>query len=488
MSQSSARGVTADFSDAEPLRFREAVRRVASLAAPLSVALLVAAVAQFAVVGLLGHLGADAVHVRSLYVPISFCILAVQEGLSISSQVVFARLRGAERSERAPAAFRRLVTTGLAATVVLALVVATAAPLVGSALGAEGARAAAFTSFAQLMGIATVFTVPGTVAVGALRGWGRPGLSIVMALVLAVTQVLGVWIVGDLAGLGITAVPIFVATAGLAALAVAPSLAKVARLPLTKRWLSVDATLQRGEQRTPASEWDDEAAAIASLATRTLLAVGVPVALSYMLLTAANLATMWVLAPFDGYAQTAFGIGSTVQGVIIVPAIAVGSAAGVLMHQHSAAGADRALPSLFRAAVAIVVGSYAVLSALMVLTPNLLAGLLVADSRIQAALAEFLAIVGPSYFGLGIVLFLLTVLEQLRFGALAVTLNLAYYAASIGLGALMAHSTGDASTLFRVLAISNLTGLGLLLPLTSILVRRRSRRRGFAGDPRRAEP
>ncbi|MEK8227037.1 hypothetical protein NKG05_14625 [Oerskovia sp. M15] len=72
-------------------------RRIFGLALPICAAVIVGAAAQSVIAALLGHMGDDdALYVRSVFIPVAFLVLALQEGLDISTQVGFAHLRGAQ--------------------------------------------------------------------------------------------------------------------------------------------------------------------------------------------------------------------------------------------------------------------------------------------------------------------------------------------------------------------------------------------------------
>ncbi|MBE9940801.1 hypothetical protein G8C60_16885, partial [Cellulosimicrobium cellulans] len=126
-------------------------RRVLRLAGPICAALVVGALAQLVVAALLGHMGDDALYVRSLFIPVTFLVLAVQEGLDVSTQVGFARLRGARGRDDVPssattALLGRFVAAGGAVLGAVALLVVLAAPALATVLSVPGPLVAEFVA------------------------------------------------------------------------------------------------------------------------------------------------------------------------------------------------------------------------------------------------------------------------------------------------------------------------------------------------------
>ncbi|MBN0038739.1 hypothetical protein JN535_00960 [Cellulosimicrobium cellulans] len=550
-------------------------RRVVRLAAPICAALVVGALAQLVVAALLGHMGDDALYVRSLFIPVTFLVLAVQEGLDVSTQVGFARLhgsRGRAAEDDAPdpaqagagdgagdgggavvvptsataALLGRFVAAGAAVLGGVALLVVLAAPALADVLSVPAPLVAEFVAFARWTVVASVLSVPTAVAAAALRGWARTGASATVALLVAGLQVLAVWLVGLVGGFGVLAVPVAITGSTLAGATVAWALLVRARLlprpghvPGLRRLLAlrhrpvprrVAAAWRRALRALPAGSWTTPtppppatttppSAAAPSGPTRDtrpaestaltpsaaepstsdvpparataeridvrvdvrvdvrglLLGVGLPVGLSYLLLTVTNLVMVWVLGPSGTDVVAGFGGAATVQTLVIVPAIGLAAAVSIVMNQQWGAGELGLLPSTLRAGTVVVAGVYVVVGALVLLTAPLVAGQLSADPDIAVQATLYLRVVGPSYAGVGLVLFLLTLLEQLGYGRVAVTLNVLYHAVSLGVGGVLARAGGGPTALYTTIAVTNVVGLVVMLPVAVRLVRRRAR-------------
>ena len=450
-----------------PLTFAKASRRIAGLALPLCLALFIDAATQFVIAALLGHMGSDALYLRTIYLPFAFLILAVQEGFGIATQVLFARLRGRGRPDWCSEALARVVLVGLLALVGLAVAIGLLAPVLAGLLHVPSEKLGIFTSFTWLMAGAAITTVPAIVTIAALRGWGRPGWSLVLSLAFASVQALGVWLVGMFLGGGVLVLPLFVVAAGLVGGLMAPMLLRRGGLVPQPGEFAV---ALGGLVRRRIGNGLEPGRLVRSL----LLRVGIPVGLSYALLMFANLATLLVLTPFGTNVQTAFGGAATTQTLVVMPAIGLASATAVVMNQQIGAARQKELPATFRAAAMMATGGYLTVGLLLFLLTPVLVQTLAGDDVVRGELEVYLTIVAPSLASLGIVLFLVTLLEQLGAGILAVVLNLLYYASSLGLGGLLSHASGQPETLYVVLALSNVLGMLVVFPVTFIVIRRRA--------------
>lgn len=451
-------------------------RRVLRLAGPICAALVVGALAQLVVAALLGHMGDDALYVRALFIPVTFLVLAVQEGLDVSTQVGFARLRGARDGGDVPtsattALLGRFVGAGAAVLGAVALLVVLAAPALATVLAVPGPLVAEFVAFARWTVVASVLSVPTAVAAAALRGWGRTGASATVALLVAGLPVVVVWLAGLVGGFGVLAVPVAIAGSTLVGAGVAWVLLVRARL------LPSPGRPTRGVARPGAA--DHRGVDVRAL----LLGVGLPVGLSYLLLTVTNLVMVWVLGPSGTAVVAGFGGAATVQTLVVVPAIGLAAAVSIVMNQQWGAGALGLLPRTFRAGTVVVAGTYVVVGGLVLAAAPLLAGQLSADPEVAAQAALYLRVVGPSYAGVGLVLYLVTLLEQLGYGRVAVTLNVLYHAVSLGVGGALARSGGGPTALYTTIAVTNVVGLAVLLPVAVRLVRRRAGSRVRQGTP-----
>jgi Na+-driven multidrug efflux pump len=427
-------------------------RRISALAVPIMLAALISVLVQLVVVALLGRLSDQALYVRSLYLPVAFLILALQEGLDVSTQVAVAVGHGrGDRAGIGPLA-GSFVRLGLGVFGAACVVITLAAPALAGLLAAGPADRAVFVAFVRWSALAALATVGPTVLAATLRGWGRAAASAAVSTSVAVAQVGLVAVLGFGTGLGVFSVPVATVAGSVVGLVTG-----------ALGWRG------HGLPRIDLLAWRTAAA-------RTLLAVGGPVATSYLLLFGVNLGLLWILGPFGPSVVSGFSTAYTVQTVLIVPAIALGSATAIVMNQLRGQHRDALLPSVFLAGVRLALVGYAVVAAAAWLGRGWLARTVTGSPVIADQVQRYLGIVAPTIALMGLVLVSVTVLEQLGAGVAAVLLNLGYFGAVLVIGGLLARQQHDFGSLYWTIAITNLVGAPLAVPLAATLIRRRVRR------------
>jgi Na+-driven multidrug efflux pump len=428
-------------------------QRIRALAVPIMLAALISVLVQLVVVALLGRLSDQALYVRSLYLPVAFLILALQEGLDVSTQVAVAFGRGREdRAGTGPMA-GSFVRLGLGVFGVACVVITLAAPTLAGLLATGPADRVVFVAFVRWSALAALATVGPTVLAATLRGWGRAAAAAAVSTSVAVTQVGMVALLGFGTGLGVFSVPVATVAGAVVGLVVGALGWRRHGLP------GIDLRAWR-----PA-------------AARTLLAVGGPVTTSYLLLFGSNLGLLWILGVFGRTVVSGFSTAYIVQTVLIVPAIALGSATAIVMNQLRGQHRDALLPTVFRAGVELALVIYLVVAAAAWLGRSWLADTVTGSPVIAEQVQRYLGIVLPTIALMGLVLVAVTVLEQLGAGLASVLLNLGYFGAVLVIGGLLARYHHDPSQLYWTIAITNLVGAPLAIPLAATLIRRRIQRR-----------
>jgi Na+-driven multidrug efflux pump len=161
-----------------------------------------------------------------------------------------------------------------------------------------------------------------------------------------------------------------------------------------------------------------------------------------------------------------------VQTFVIVPAVGFGSAIAVLMNQRLAAGHDAI--AVLRRGMLIVAGCYAVVTLAMVAFGRSLMGLLSTSPEIVDHASRFISVVGPTFGCTALMIALVTVLEQIGYGAAAVALNVSYFAVVIAIGEVVVDGT-DIGPLYVTMAVAALASLGTGLPVAWWLASRKAR-------------
>ncbi|WP_312034221.1 MATE family efflux transporter [Actinoplanes sp. TBRC 11911] len=398
---------------------------------------------------LMGRMGAEALYVRSLFTPLAFLFLALHTGLGVTTQVAAAVARGQGRLDQVAGRVTSIVRVGLPAALVLAGVLAVLAPTLAHLLSAQPSARDDFVEFVRWTGLAYVCVLGPTVCVSALRGGGRPWAAGAVIAGVATIQI-GLTAIGVAVHAGILVVP-----AAIAAANVAGTVAGVVLLRRFGAW-------------PPGTSLAWRPAVVGSL-----LSIGAPVAGSLLILFVSNLGLTWVVSAFGPDVVTGFATAATVQSVVVVPAIALGSATAILMNEHRGAGRGDRLPGVLDAGLRISAIFYLVTTTLVVFAtahgPTMRA--VTGNAAAASEARHYLAVVGPTYLCMGLALVALTIMEQLGAGALAVTLNGTYVLVTLGGGGWLARHAHHPDPLYLVVAVANVLAVGVLPIVTRKLAR-----------------
>ncbi|WP_218951958.1 MATE family efflux transporter [Amycolatopsis anabasis] len=431
---------------------RSSIRRaLVQLAVPMALAEVVGLLVVVGVVALLGRMGADALYVRALYLPVASLFLALFIAFDISNQVTAAINRGRGRPGNvAPTAlsFARLWVV-FASVLIITLVLT--APLLADALLVPPESRGHFVTFVRWMALAELSYVGVVLCASSLRGFGHARHGAVVMLTGAGLQFGGVALLGFGAGMGALSVPVSIAISSVVGLGIGLVL-----LRRTGLW-------QPG-QRLP---WQPES-------IRHLRQVGVPVAATQIILFGSNFVLLRVLGVFDSTVVSAFSSASSLQILLLMPGIVLGSATAIVLNQQRGAGKPGWLPTTLRTGLEVAIGVYVVLGVLAWLASEPLGKLMTDVPAVSHQAALYLSTVGLTYILQGPVLACLNILEQLGAGLVAVTLNFLYYAVVVVASALVVSAMHDPVAFYRTVALSNLAGISVVVTAV-IVVRRVSR-------------
>ncbi|WP_433271698.1 MATE family efflux transporter [Actinosynnema sp. CS-041913] len=430
---------------AETVRYR----RIAALAVPMALQTATMLVGQVVVVALIGRMGDGAQYVQALYAPVEFLLIALVNGFAVSLQVTTARRVGAGARESVAGYYGGLLRLGLVSYAVLAAVLIMSAGALGGLVDIAPEHADRFRAFLVAMVLVGPLRLGGELCSAVLRGVGRGVAAALLTVTYVVSTVVGVAVLGLGQGLGLTAVPVVAAVAGAVEL--------VAGLVLLGR---TGLLTWRGVLRWPSD------------VPRLALGVGLPVAASYVLLFVVNLLLVRIAAAGGPDAVAGFNAGYTVQTAVLVPAIGFGSAIAVLVNQGVGAGDRTVAATAFRRGVVLVAAGYAVVTVAFLLGGAPLASLMAGDPAVVEQARAFLTVVGPTFGCTGVVLAVLTVLQQVGRGGLAVALNLGYFALMVAVGWWAVDASGSVGALHWTMAVIAVASVLVGLPVAAWSVRR----------------
>ncbi|MGA5760883.1 MATE family efflux transporter [Nonomuraea bangladeshensis] len=422
---------------------REVWRTISGLAVPLFVAGSVNFAAQLGIIAILGRMGGEAIYVRSLYQPVALVVLALGVGFAVCNQVAAAISKGAGRPQDVLSNAASLARVWLGLGAALFLVLAVAAPFLPGLLHVDAGLRDTFVSFLRWTSAAGLLAVAGELCAAGLRGYGHVRQATVLVICTAGVRVGLVAGLGLGAGIGIAAVPVAEAAAGLTGLAMGLVL-----LRRTELWHPAAARIWRRGVFTD------------------LRRIGVPIAMSFLVISAYNLAAIGVLGNYGENAVAGFTVAATLQNVVLLPGMVLGTATAITINQRRGAGEWGRIRASMRGGIEVTVVTYVVIAALVWSLHDPLARLIGGDAGVAAAAGAYLGAVALTYAVQGPVLASLTVMEETGGGFLAIVLNAIYFGLIVAVGAAAAHAAGSADGFYAAVAYCNL--IGVTVPIVAV--------------------
>lgn len=436
---------------------RSVRRAIVQLAIPMALAEIVGLLVLVGIVALMGRMGDEALYVRALYLPVGHLFIAVYVGFGFSNQVAAAISRGRGRPEDVvPIAlsFARMWAVAAAVLIVATLL---AAPVLATVFSVPDGSRGDFTGFVRLMAVAELMQVGAILCASSLRGFGHARAGAAVVALSALLQFGGVALLGLGAGMGPTSVPVSIAVGSIAGTALGV-------------WLLRRTGLWRPAMPKP---WHPES-------VEHIRRVGLPVATTQLILFGANLGLLWVLGDFGPKVVSGFSSAVTLQFLVLMPAIVLGSAIAIVLNQQRGAGRNEWLPGTMTNGLGITIGVYVVIAVLMWAGSDLLGRLMTDSPDIAAQTALYLSTVALTYLLMGPVLMSLSIMEQIGAGLLAVILNFVYFAAIVVAGAIVVRAVPEPVALYRTIAVANLAGVSVVV--TAVWAVRRASRNAVPSE------
>jgi Na+-driven multidrug efflux pump len=200
--------------------------------------------------------------------------------------------------------------------------------------------------------------------------------------------------------------------------------------------------------------------------------------MSFLVISAYNLAVIGVLGSYGENAVAGFTVASTLQNVVLLPGTVLGTATAITINQQRGAGEWRRIRESMRGGVELTVVTYAVVAVLVWSVHDLLARLIGGDAGVAAATGSYLGAVALTYAIQGPVLASLTVMEETGGGFRAIVLNTIYFGVIVAVSAAAAHAAGSADGFYAAVAYCNL--IGVTVPFIAVRHIRKLSARGSA--------
>ncbi|HYS36394.1 MAG TPA: MATE family efflux transporter [Pseudonocardiaceae bacterium] len=436
-------------------QFDPSAWRLLRLGAPMANGSLVSLLGQFVVLGLLGQVKGDALYLRSVYAPIALLLAAVLLGIGIPMQVLGARCSGSRSAAALSGALGSITRIGLAIHAALAVTLAAGGGALSAALGVAAASRTRFWWFTIAMALVALLGVPAEVVAAALRGLGHTVGGTLVSAVSVVGSLLGFPLIDAVTGWGLFALP---ATILLA--------------------VAVQTAVAGGYLRRAGSSWLLCLRARTEGVVRLLASVGLPVAVSYLVLFVLNAAYLRILAPFGPTAVLGFTFAYAAQTMAAVPGVAFGSAIAIAVNQTVAAGHPDRVRRIYRRGVATVAACYGVVTVLAVLALGPVTALFVRDAAVLAEARAAVHVIAPTFGFMAVTLTLTAFLEETGHGLLVLAGNLTWAIAVVWTGGHLVAVRGSPMPLYHTMAVANVVGLLVAVATAEALIWRRSRRCG----------
>ncbi|MET8454038.1 MATE family efflux transporter [Streptomyces sp. NPDC005209] len=414
----------------------ETRRTITALALPIFAAEAVNFLAQLIVVALLGHMGNDAIYVRSVYQPIALLMLALTVAFSVTNQVATAVSKGAGRPRDVMTHVASLARIWIVCATAVCVVLVVVAPWLADLFGVGPDLHDEFVNFLRWISLAGLLAVGPELCASSLRGYGHARRATVLVVCTAVVQIGTVAGLGLGAGSGVEAVPVAQTFS-----AVIGTVAGLAMLRGTALWHPPGLRLWRPD------------------ALRGLRCIGVPVGASLLVISGYNFAVLGLIGRYGHEVVAGFSAALTLQNLVLLPGTVIGTATAIVINQQRGANEWGRMVESVRRGLEMSAGLYALVAVAVWALASPVAHLLSSDSQVSASAQSYLGAVAFSFFFQGPVLTALTVMEQTGGGLRALVLNTVYFGLIVVAGGLLAPTLGGARGFYEVVAWSNVIGV-----------------------------
>ncbi len=297
------------------------LRSLIDLAVPIILANILQTGYQLVDTFWLGRMGANAVAAVSISFPILFLVLAIGAGLTLAGTVLVAQYKGSGDQEQVDYTTSQMVFVIFFVSILLAAIGYFSAPALMTLIGAGPEIWQDSVTYFQVSSFGFVFLFLFYVFLSLMRGIGNvwfPTLVILFTVFLnLVLDPLFIFGWGPFPGYGVAgAAVVSVITQGTSAIIALVVLSR------GKRGIQI-----HWSQMKPDFAW-----------TKRLFALGIPAGLEQSTRAAGMAAMVMLVTSYGAEIVAAYGIGSRILSLVIVPALGLGIATTSLVGQNIGAG------------------------------------------------------------------------------------------------------------------------------------------------------
>ncbi|WP_337034917.1 MATE family efflux transporter [Paenibacillus illinoisensis] len=415
-------------------------------AIPMLLASLVNVITQLANVFFMGHTSQSVLYVLSLYIPVSFVMIAIIEAMQLSVQVAVARSR-AGGSKVFTELFAHMMVSGALLAVLTGGVVLFMIPVLSWFYGIPSDIRPLFTLYVGGMMAAGIPAVLAAVSGAALRGLGRAQAASWNSVGMALINIALVYLFVSVFGLDLKGIVYANLISSTLSLVISFVILLIRKEIVTERF---------------------------GLAKRHFIAlrqVGIPVFISYCMIFLSTFFFNKIVSHFGEGAVAGFGVGYRIQTMAILPGIVIGSAIGILInHNLQAPHRPRAYMS-YRQGLLQSFVLYIIIAIVVWIWREPLTAFLIEDAASRIEAARYLSVVALSYIGMGPMMTTLLTMEQSGRGYQALLLNAIYFLLIIALGWGLTRAFNHVIYFYGVIAGMNVAGTSFFLIFMRMLKR-----------------
>lgn len=405
---------------------------------PLMLASLVTVIIQIANTSFMGHDSLDSIYIISLFIPISFFLIAVTEALQISNQVNIARQKGKNNSVGISTHIINFLYLGLLASFLVGLIFYFTSPYIADYYQVNPSLKESFVNFVKWMMISNVLVIFTLLVSSSLRGYGKINSSVYFNVLYALTNISMVYIFTFTLEKGLFSIIYSNIISSTIFLFVGIILLKQNKIIVFKK----------------------ESFFLSKEILSPIVSVGLPIFMSYSLIFISTLFFNKIVSPFGETTVAGFGIAYRIQTFTIFPALAIGIGLGIIMNHNLGANRYRRVYQVFRVGLLYTLMIYVALTVLLIYLKDNILLLMTNDAHALITAQDYLSIVAPTYLLFGGIILVLTVYEQINKGLIAVVLNVLYFVSIIVVSWYLTNSYKDISYFYWTIAGAN--GMGLI--------------------------
>ncbi|NKI73706.1 MATE family efflux transporter [Dickeya sp. CFBP 2040] len=357
---------------------------------PMVIVAFAVSLAQNIQTAILGHGNeSTSLYVLSVIQPFSFLFLSILECLAISNQVFSARSMHQWSKQKLLPATAIMATLGMAIVGLLAGIISLSSPLLTQLLPV--ATPAFYSQVLPLYFVSMLPFIMLEMCNSALRGQSKSAVSMMVVLANIALNAAICYYCYHVQNLGFWSVII--------ANALSASLLTPIALLLVR---------QTGKGCT-----DPQPGAFIPRLTGLLLNVGLPVFASLVILFFSSVLIIPLLGTIGEEYVSAYLVVSRLRMLIVIPAVACGSALAIMFNQRMSTNSDSELKRLLQRGMGFISVLYLLLTVAVYFLESRLVGILSGDQQIQYISTSMMMVLLPAFFITPFVASLQALLEQL---------------------------------------------------------------------------